>query len=91
MLTMVVSLEAIVLSIAVLISQNRDAKIADLREEIDFQVNVQSEREITRAIRMLGAIQRKIGVREKNSPELEWMSTDLDLQELEKRIRDEIA
>ena len=90
MLTMCVSLEAIVLSIAVLISQNRDAKIADLREEIDFQVNVQAEREITHMIRMLSAVQRKLGIREKKDAELEWMKTELDLQALEKRIRNEI-
>ena len=39
-LTMVVSLEAIALAIIVLMSQNRSAKILDLREEVDLQVNI---------------------------------------------------
>ncbi len=39
LLTMIVSLEAIVLAIFVPISQNRSSKISDLREEIDLQVD----------------------------------------------------
>jgi hypothetical protein len=35
---MIVSLEAIFLAIIVLISQNRAAKIAELREEIDLSI-----------------------------------------------------
>jgi len=44
---MFVSLEAII----VLISQNREALIADLREEIDLEINTISEREITKLIK----------------------------------------
>ena len=39
-LTMVVSLEAIILAILVLISQNRASRVDDIREEIDLQVNI---------------------------------------------------
>ncbi len=48
LLTMIVSLEAIALAILVLISQNRASKIDDIREEIDLQVNVTAEQEITK-------------------------------------------
>src|SRR5215213_1447612 len=37
LLTLILSIEAIVLSIAVLISQNREARIADLRSEVNLQ------------------------------------------------------
>lgn len=90
MLTMVVSLEAIFLSIIVLISQNRAARIADLREEVDFQVNVQAEREITEIIRMLDGIQHNLGI-EHDNPDSKWMQSELDLRELERRIEREIA
>jgi uncharacterized membrane protein len=46
LLTMIVSLEAIFLSTFVMVSQNREAKQADLRAELDYEVNVKAEREI---------------------------------------------
>src|SRR3989344_6237665 len=40
LLTMVVSLEAIGLAITVLISQNRQNKLADMRQQMDFEIDV---------------------------------------------------
>src|SRR5688572_11004757 len=48
LLTMTVSLEAIFLAIIVLISQNREAKVNELREEVDLQINMIAEEEITK-------------------------------------------
>jgi CRP/FNR family cyclic AMP-dependent transcriptional regulator len=45
-LTMIVSLEAIFLSLFVLISQNRQAERDRIRNEIEYQVNVKAELEI---------------------------------------------
>ncbi|KKW30827.1 MAG: hypothetical protein UY72_C0002G0002 [Candidatus Uhrbacteria bacterium GW2011_GWD2_52_7] len=90
-LTMVVSLEAIFLSVIVLISQNRAAKNADLREEIDFQVNVQSEREITKILNMLEAIEAHMKIAKQHDLELLEMKEHLNLDELERRIRKTMA
>jgi CRP/FNR family cyclic AMP-dependent transcriptional regulator len=46
LLTMIVSLEAIFLSIFVLISQNRQAEKDRIRANIDYEVNVKAEMEI---------------------------------------------
>ena len=46
LLTMIVSLEAIFLSIFVLISQNRQAEKDRVRSNIDYEVNVKSEMEV---------------------------------------------
>lgn len=46
LLTMIVSLEAIFLSTFVMISQNLQADKADLRAELDYEVNVKAEKEI---------------------------------------------
>jgi uncharacterized membrane protein len=46
LLTMIVSLEAIFLSIFVLISQNRQAEKDRVRANIDYQVNVKAELEV---------------------------------------------
>lgn len=56
LLTMIVSLEAIFLAVFVLISQNRESKINDLREEIDLQINVQAEEQIQRTLKKLDEI-----------------------------------
>src|SRR4029453_17964251 len=46
LLTMVVSLEAIVLSVFVLLSQNRQAAKERLRSDIEYDVNLKAELEI---------------------------------------------
>ena len=51
-LTMVVSLEAIALAIIVLMSQNRAAKIADLREEVDLEIDRMAEAELTKLLQL---------------------------------------
>ena len=43
LLTLIVSLEAIFLSTFVMISQNREAKRADIRSQLDFETNLRSE------------------------------------------------
>ncbi len=55
-LTLVVSLEAIFLSIFVLMSQNRAARLADRRAHLDLQVDLLAERELTAMLHMLRAL-----------------------------------
>lgn len=52
-LTMVVSLEAIFLTLFVLASQNRLAREADLRSQVDLQINLLAEREMTAVLTLL--------------------------------------
>jgi uncharacterized membrane protein len=89
LLTMIVSLEAIFLSIFVLISQNRDAKIADLRQEIDLQINMIAEEEITKIMQMLAAIYKKVERKEERDPEILEMMKPLNIDEIEKRLETE--
>jgi uncharacterized membrane protein len=53
LLTMIVSLEAIFLSTFVMISQNRQAAVADHRSEQDYQVNLKAESEIAKLLILL--------------------------------------
>jgi len=55
-LTLVVSLEAIFLSIFVLMSQNRAAWLADRRAHLDLQIDLLAERELTAMLHMLRAL-----------------------------------
>lgn len=89
-LTMVVSLEAIFLSIFVLISQNRESDVADLREEVDLQLNVHAEQEITRILIMLDKIHDKLGLKHQNDQELKQMERKLNLGKIEKKILEEM-
>lgn len=89
-LTMVVSLEAIVLSIFVLVSQNRAAQIATLREELHLRINLIAEQEITKCLEMLLALQEKAGIA-KDDPEMEKMLNTINPTELEQRIEEQLA
>lgn len=89
MLTMVVSLEAIFLSIIVLISQNRASQIADLREELDLEVNLWSEREVTKILNMLDEIHDHLGLSEKDDEELRRMKEVTNIKSMtEDLLRD---
>ncbi len=89
-LTMTVSLEAIVLSIIVLVTQKRQSQIDSLREELHLQVNLIAEREITEALRLLDAIADKTGVKHVHSPELVEMLKDTDTSYIERKLEKEL-
>lgn len=91
LLTMVVSLEAIVLAILVLISQNRAAKIDDIREEIDLQVNVIAEQEITKVLTLLTILLKKNGVDLSSDKGLSEMLKPISTEKLEKALEKEIT
>lgn len=90
LLTMIVSLEAIFLSIIVLISQNRVSKIDDLREEVDLQVNVIAEREITKIMNMLNLLLEKHGIDLSDDQELKSMLQPVESEKLEETLEKEI-
>ncbi len=85
-LTTAVSLEAIFLSIVVLMSQNRAARVANIRDEVDLEVNVQSEREITKILEMLATIEKRLHVAPKGDGELLEMLRKINIDELEKKV-----
>ena len=60
-LTLVVSLEAIFLTVFVLMSQNRMSRLADRRAHLDLQVNLLAERELTLTLRLLQALCEREG------------------------------
>ena len=62
MLTTIVSLEAIFLSTFVLVSQNRQAAIAERRTELDLQINLLTEYEVTRILKLVDQLAKKNGM-----------------------------
>ena len=68
LLTMVVSLEAIFLSIFVMVSQNRQSEKDRLHTDLDYQVNVKAQTEIMAIARRLDLIEQKLDNRPSASP-----------------------
>lgn len=90
LLTMIVSLEAIVLAIIVLISQNREARVSELREEIELQLNTISEGEVTKLISLMAILLEKQGVKIDDDPELKKMLKPVDSAELVRQLEVEL-
>jgi uncharacterized membrane protein len=63
LLGLVVALEAIFLSAAVLMTQNRMQKQADKRAHLDLQVNLLAEQELTTMLKMLAGICQRLDVK----------------------------
>jgi uncharacterized membrane protein len=76
-LAMVASVEAIFLSTFVLISQNRMNAQADKRAELNLQISLLAEHEITHIITMVTAIARKMDLEEAYHPEIDELSKDV--------------
>lgn len=85
LLTMVVSLEAIFLSIFVLVSQNRSSYISTIRDEVHLGVNLVAEEEITKILEVLAEIRRELGIK-KPDPQLEKMLERIDASYIERSI-----
>jgi len=85
-LTMVVSLEAIFLSIFVLMSQNRQAQIDSLREEIHLQINEIAEREITKVLKLVSEIYVKNFPDKPLDPEVKKMLREINTSKIEAEI-----
>lgn len=89
LLTMVVSLEAIILSIVILVSQNRQAYVSSLREELHLQVNLIAEEEITKVLKLLAEIRQKMGIDEED-PELNEMVERINTSYIERSLVEQI-
>lgn len=77
-LAMFASVEAIFLSTFVLISQNRSNKKADKRAELNLQISLLAEHEITRLITLNTAMAKKMGLQDAyEEEEIEELSQDV--------------
>ncbi len=88
-LAMVASVEAIFISTFVLISQNRMAALADRRADLDLQISLLAEHEISRVIAVVRSIAERLGMEEAHDPELKELARDVEPQRLMDRISQE--
>jgi uncharacterized membrane protein len=89
-LTMVVSLEAIFLSIFVLMAQSRESAIAELREELSLQVSLRVEQEVTKTLQLVAGLYTRMGHRVSDDPELHHMLQPLDVKGIERDLLEQI-
>jgi len=88
-LEMSVSLFAIILSVSVLINQKRQGHVDKIRQQVDFEINVRAEEEITKVLNMLHAIHQKLGINSNDDKELEEMKENVDVKQIHKSIDEE--
>lgn len=76
-LAMFASVEAIFLSTFVLITQNRQTAAADQRADLDLQISLLAEHEITRLVQLVAAIAEKLDVDGARDPNLGALKQDI--------------
>jgi uncharacterized membrane protein len=76
-LAMVASVEAIFLSTFILITQNRMSAAADKRAELDLQISLLAEHEVTKIAALLSAIADRFGVKTNVDAEVEELKEDV--------------
>ncbi|MEP7288379.1 MAG: DUF1003 domain-containing protein [Chloroflexota bacterium] len=92
LLTLAMTLEQSLLTIFIIMSQNRTADISDLRNEIDLQINMVAEEEISKALKMLRLIGEHLEIAEiMNDPEIRVMEKSLDHAQIEKQMMQELT
>jgi uncharacterized membrane protein len=95
LLCMIVSLEGVLLSTFVLIKQNRMSQRADQRAHLDLQINLLSEREITKILQLQRLICERLqieeGVRDLEAAELSHVTAvDNIARELDEKLPKDI-
>jgi len=76
-LAMIASVEAIFLSTFVLISQNRISAAADKRADLDLQIGLLTEHELTKLAQLVSVMAQRMGVEVERDPELREIQQDV--------------
>jgi uncharacterized membrane protein len=90
-LALVISSESVVLTIFVLISQNRMARQAEKRSHLDLQVGMLAEQELTAVLQMQHKICQRLGIDiESAKQELKRFSDATDVSKLASDLDDQL-
>ena len=85
-LTLVVSLEAIFLTLLVLMSQNRMTKEADSRAHLDLQINMLNEQETTITLRTVQKIAKHLGLDDENEENIKELCEETDINHVAQKL-----
>jgi uncharacterized membrane protein len=81
-LAMAASVEAIFLSTFVLITQNRMARQAARQADLDVQISLLAEHEITRVLTLVRAIAERMQLEEAHDPQLGELTRDVEPEQV---------
>ena len=87
-LTFIVSLEAIFLSTFILISQNHETRLSERRNQLDLQVNLLTEQENTKMLKVLERIADKVGANTQDDPSLQVLEQSTRPEKLVEQIEE---
>ena len=90
-LTLVVSLEAIFLTLLVLMSQNRMTKEADKRAHLDLQINMLDEQETTVILRTVQKIAKHLNIVDEVEESLDELCEETDLSKVAQSLDERSA
>jgi len=88
-LNSLVSIEAIFLTVIVLISQNRANQIDKLRQELQLQVNLYSEKETTKILQLVKKLADEKGIKIEDK-EIEEMIKEIDASYIERKLEEQL-
>jgi uncharacterized membrane protein len=87
-LTLVVSLEAIFLSAFILISQNHETRLSERRNQLDLQINLLTEQENTKMLKLLERIAHKVGASTEDDPHVQVLEQATRPEKLVEQIEE---
>lgn len=91
LLAMIVSVEGVLLSTFVLMKQNRMQRKSDARDHVNLQIDLLAEEEVTKSLRLLRAICRKLEINEaEQDGELEEMMTTTSVDMLAADVKKQL-
>ena len=90
LLAMIVSVEGVLLSTFVLMKQNRMQKRIDLRDQLNLQIDLLSEKEVTKSLQLLRAIGKKLEIDMEADSELEEMASTTSVDLLAEQVQTEL-
>lgn len=89
LLAMIVSVEGVLLSTFVLMKQNRMQKRIDVRDQLNLQIDLLAEKEVTKSLQLLRAICKHLEIQEaQTDAELGEMVDNTSVDMIAARVRD---
>lgn len=86
LLTMIVSLEGVLVATFVLVTQNRLSQLADRRDHLHLQIDMLAEQETTEVIRMLRDICARLQIDRPAPEKVDELARETDVRELFREI-----
>jgi uncharacterized membrane protein len=92
LLSMAVSVEAVLLSTFVLMKQNREGKRAEQRQQLTLQIDLLAEQEATKTLQLLRRICDRLGIEEvKQDQTIKLLSEETAVDELADKLKDRFS